>query len=261
MGVSFLYRIKVYLRMLGKGLVRLDVVLLHFPETLLGLFSDHSGSGGFVLKSPSEVRSFYEQFLSGTHLDFYKANNTLTRLKRETTLQLLPSYYGSWMSDSKEACEISFKPHHLSQPSMNTHVLIYEGARDVLLRDSRHFQLLDLQNKYNAKVDFVEFPSKVRRSDRYMGSNFTDVICEVSNMIQSESGPVLVVTWMNSGDSRNAPGCREFVEKVDSELQKKGIGHDRYKITYFGARRHQIHQLIPGFLLHHTTRELEYSGG
>ena len=62
---------------------------------------------------------------------------------------------------------------------MGSHVIIYEGAGDVLLGKSSCFKLLDIIPKYNSQVDFRVFTfglsrkhNRIMQRMRYLSSLF-----------------------------------------------------------------------------------------
>lgn len=206
-----------------------------FPKHILGIFSQQEIKGGWKCKSDVDIRKAYEKFLKGTEADFYRSTSRLFNLRRETVLKLIPQYYEHWMRSSDKNCQITFKPSNLCQPGINTHVLVYEGAGDILLGSSSFYQLLDIQGKYNSNVVFSSFPFKFRRDDTRLNNNYKKAMDEVVKIICNESGKVLLVVWKSYGEDRNKDSNMNFIEAVEEELDRRGIDKARYKVTYYGA--------------------------
>lgn len=82
------------------------------------------------------------------------------KIKRDVILSLIPKYYNEWMqSPKKDECNITFNPFDLMQKEVKSHILVLEGAGDLLFGGSnKHFKLLNIQKKYNANVEFESYP-------------------------------------------------------------------------------------------------------
>lgn len=82
-------------------------------------------------------------------------------MKRDVVLGLIPKYYGSWVMSDTDKVGITFYPVDLCPGGMtiSTHILIFEGAGNILFRGSTRFTLLDTESKYNTVTDFRRMDS------------------------------------------------------------------------------------------------------
>lgn len=99
-------------------------------------------------------------------------------------LGLIPKYYDSWMLSDSDRIGITFYPADLCPEGIEicTHVLIFEGAGDILLKGSRNFQLLDVESKYDSVTEFRKVEFGIARKggrDEVRFGRFMDRISEL----------------------------------------------------------------------------------
>ena len=123
-----------------------------FSKGLLGVFSEKNKKGGYRCKSQTNIKDMYDKFIKGGSLDFYKGTDRLSQTKRDVVLGLIPKYYSEWIGMKDKNCNIHFYPSDLIHPSMGSHVIIYEGAGDVLLGKSSCFKLLDIHPSITVRL-------------------------------------------------------------------------------------------------------------
>ena len=93
-------------------------------------------------------------------------------------------------------CNIHFYPSDLIHPGMGSHVIIYEGAGDVLLGKSSCFKLVDIVPKYNSQVDFREFTFGLNRKHKPDNATYASFVKSVRSLYCSSSfGKTLIVIW------------------------------------------------------------------
>lgn len=119
------------------------------------------------------------------------------------------------LSDSDKA-GITFYPVDLCPPGVyiNTHVLIFEGAGDLLFKDSRNFRLLDVDRKYNCVTEFrkIDFGLFRRNLNPRRFDEFTSRIAMLINK------PTLVVCWKDINGGDDGPGKSEYAEQLSEAL-------------------------------------------
>lgn len=198
---------------------------IQFRHSLLGYFER-----GSAIKN-------YNRYIKGTKEDPFKNTTKLTEWKRDLVFDIMPKYLPRWKSlDKGKELEIHFYTADLIQESMNTHVIVFEGAGDILLRTSRLFTLLDIKQKYNTDVVFEEIPDLIL--NRKEPKPNLDIVCKrLADIISSYSGKVLVVVWKNIGKEKDneQSGVSEFRDRVRNQLISSGCMPEKFEVTYYGA--------------------------
>lgn len=211
---------------------------ISFPKALLSGFSEKNKSGSYQCKSMTDIEDTYNTFIKGGSLDFYKGTDRISQIKRDVVLGLIPKYYSEWMGLKDKNCPINFYPSDLIHPGMKSHVLIYEGAGDILFRKSC-FRLLDLSPKYNCQVDFKEFNFYLNRKHEPDDAAYTTFLQSVCTLCRSSVGKTLIVVWKDykrDDDKRlDESGKSEWAEKLKYSLLKEGISGNDFTVTYYGA--------------------------
>ncbi len=206
------------------------------PRSLLGCFSNYNG-GKWECMNPQGVEEAYDKFFYDSSISpFPKAPNKINTIKRHVVLNLIPQYYPQWIAATTQDVNISFTPLHLCVPVINTHLLVLEGAGNVLFDNSKYYRMLDVGQKYNCKVIFESFPFDINRRE-HGKRGFGDFMKWLTSRLKQneKSGKKsLVVVWKNQGEEYNT-GAQGYYEEVVKELGRKKIGKDSYKVIYYGS--------------------------
>lgn len=204
-------------------------------KVLLGLFSDYCG-GTWHCKSPGDMEECYRKFIKGTgHDPFPNQDYRIGRIKKQVVFDLIPKYYTRWIDN--EEVNIKFTPLCLCQPVIKSHILIMEGAGNVLFQESRHYKLLDVPDKYNCMVKFEEFQFGLSRRSDLDEKEYNDYIGWLTKRLLSNhlmGKKTLVVVWMNQGKEAN-DSDRQYYEKVVADMSGKRIDTDSYRVIYYGS--------------------------
>lgn len=207
---------------------------IEFDKPLLGVFGKTDTSGNIVCKTPEELSLYYDKFIRGTSLDFFKGNFKINRIKRDVVLKLIPCYYDSWLLSGKEkTAGITFYPIDLCPESVDikTHVLIFEEAGNILFKDSTRFRLLDVENKYNTVTEFKKLKFGLTRKEDNP-KLFNSFISRIAKLIKR---PTLVVCWKDIEGKEDKPGVSEYAGRVRNALLKKKVDPGLLTVTYYGA--------------------------
>ena len=206
---------------------------VEFDRTLLGIFGKTDEDGRIVSKDKAEIEKYYDSFIRNTKLDFFNDTYKINRIKRDVVLGLIPKYYDSWMVEEGQKVGITFNPVDICPDNVDikTHVLIFEGAGNILFKGSSCFKLLDVKEKYNTITEFkqVEFGLKRNRLDNNKFSSFLD---DVAKLIDK---PSLVVCWKDVNGNDEGPGISSYAERVRNGLLERGLSEDTFSVTYYGA--------------------------
>ena len=206
---------------------------VEFDRTLLGIFGKTDEDGRIVSKDKAEIEKYYDSFIRNTKLDFFNDTYKINRIKRDVVLGLIPKYYDSWMVEEGQKVGITFNPVDICPDNVDikTHVLIFEGAGNILFKGSSCFKLLDVKEKYNTVTEFkqVEFGLKRNRLDNNKFSSFLD---DVAKLIDK---PSLVVCWKDVNGNDEGPGISSYAERVRNGLLERGLSEDTFSVTYYGA--------------------------
>ena len=206
---------------------------VEFDRTLLGIFGKTDEDGRIVSKDKAEIEKYYDSFIRNTKLDFFNDTYKINRIKRDVVLGLIPKYYDSWMVEEGQKVGITFNPVDIcpDNVAIKTHVLIFEGAGNILFKGSSCFKLLDVKEKYNTVTEFkqVEFGLKRNRLDNDKFSSFLD---DVAKLIDK---PSLVVCWKDVNGNDEGPGISSYAERVRNGLLERGLDNSMFSVTYYGA--------------------------
>lgn len=212
-----------------------------FSKGLLGVFSEKNKKGGYRCKSQTDIKDMYDTFIKGGSLEFYKGTDRVSQIKRNVVLGLIPKHYSEWMGMKDKNCNIHFYPSDLIHPSMGSHVIIYEGAGDVLLGKSSCFKLVDIVPKYNSQVDFREFTFGLNRKHKPDNATYASFVKSVRSLYCSSSfGKTLIVIWKDyrTDDERTLTkeaGKSEWADKLREALLTEGLAGSNFTVTYYGA--------------------------
>ena len=206
---------------------------VEFDRTLLGIFGKTDEDGRIVSKDKAEIEKYYDSFIRNTKLDFFNDTYKINRIKRDVVLGLVPKYYDSWMVDEGQKVGITFNPVDIcpDNVAIKTHVLIFEGAGNILFKGSSCFKLLDVKEKYNTVTEFkqVEFGLKRNRLDNDKFSSFLDGIVKLIDK------PSLVVCWKDVNGNDEGPGISSYAERVRNGLLERKVNPEIFSVTYYGA--------------------------
>ena len=205
-----------------------------FDRSMLGLFTTEDDKGNMVCRSPEGIQRFYNRFLKGSRNDLFSNQSfRINRIKRDVVLGLVPKYYDSWMLSDTDSKEIMFYPVDLCPEgvAISTHVLIFEGAGNILFRGSTRFTLLDTENKYNTITEFrrLDFGLRRRSLDEGKFDRFVERIGKLADR------PSLIVCWEDVNDDDEGPGRSGYAERFRKLLSAKGVDPRLFTITYYGA--------------------------
>lgn len=206
---------------------------VEFDRSILGVFSKMDGEGKITCMDKDGISAFYDMFIRNTKMDFFNDTYKINRIKRDVVLGLVPKYYDSWMVDEGQKVGITFNPVDIcpDNVAIKTHVLIFEGAGNILFKGSSCFKLLDVKEKYNTVTEFkqVEFGLKRNRLDNNKFSSFLDGIVKLIDK------PSLVVCWKDVNGNDEGPGISSYAERVRNGLLERGLSEDTFSVTYYGA--------------------------
>ena len=205
-----------------------------FDRSMLGLFTTEDDKGNMVCRSPEGIQRFYNRFLKGSRNDLFSNQSfRINRIKRDVVLGLVPKYYDSWMLSDTDSKEIMFYPVDLCPEgvAISTHVLIFEGAGNILFRGSTRFTLLDTENKYNTITEFrrLDFGLRRRNLDEGKFDGFVERIGKLTDR------PSLIVCWKDVNEDDEGPGRSGYAERFRKLLSAKGVDPRLFTITYYGA--------------------------
>lgn len=198
--------------------------------------------GKWKCKDQAEIKESYARFIEDTPFAFSNTKHKLGRNKRNVALNCIPKYWDEWFNGDNKEMELFFYPTDLCQPGMKTHVLIYEGVGDLLLRNSKRFQLKNISKKYNSTVKFIN--SKITMQPRRTSIDkplFDVMLNSIEAILKKRSGQkTLIVSWKNTGEVKKnidkTGGESKWCKLIDAELMVRGfINGTHYSITYFGG--------------------------
>ena len=211
-------------------------------RTALGCFSEKI-SGEWKCKSRKDLKESYEVFIKGEkNNDFANNSHKLGRLKKDVILNCIPRYWDEWLENKQTEMKISFYPKDLWQAVMHTHILIFEGAGDILLGTSKCFNLLNVPQKYNAHVVFHPISAVQERKEELNQSKLTETVTNLTSILQTlpKGEKILIVVWKNIGKKAEDECCGEssWAKLIDSYLMKFGfMPEQNYSITYYGSNK------------------------
>ena len=208
------------------------------PKYVLGLFGEKDKAGKWRCNDPKVMEEKYDKFIKGTKESFFKENTMLNRIKRKVVLNLIPSLYDRWILTKKDELTITFTPMDLYQKNINTHVLIYEGAGDVLFSGSECYKVLDITEKYDSKLIFEKKSIYKKRYDNYTELEKQATANYLSDIVNGSDGDTLVVVWQSIGKNARDDDNKEESDFVDDVRQRMEVDPDKkYEITYFGSAK------------------------
>lgn len=206
---------------------------VEFDRSILGIFGKTDENGNITCKSPEEINRYYDLFIRGGRNDLFNQAYRINRIKRDVVLGLIPKYYNSWMMSDTDKVGITFYPVDLCPEGMtiSTHILIFEGAGNILFRGSTRFTLLDTENKYNTVTEFRKTDFGLSRKC-FDEVRFGEFVKRISKLIDK---PSLVVCWKDINGDDDGPGKSGYAERFKRLLVAEGVDPNLFTVTYYGA--------------------------
>ena len=196
---------------------------------------DHNGC--WVCKSPQEIWRVYDSFIKGDpKMDYNRKDNVLARTMNSVVLSMIPRLFTSWMAQKGKEYHIQYWPSDLVQLGMRTHVLIYEGAGDILLGNNSKFKLLDVPKKYNSTVYFYSFGFGLSRKAIPTDQEYSSFVVSVHNILNTCQGKTLIIIWKDfKGGLLSEKSDNTYVTKLQDALISDGVPAGSFAVTYYGA--------------------------
>ena len=196
---------------------------------------DHNGS--WVCKSPQEIWRVYDSFIKGDpKMDYNRKEHILARTMNSVVLSMIPRLFTSWMAQKGKEYHIQYWPSDLVQLGMRTHVLIYEGAGDILLGNNSKFKLLDVPKKYNSTVYFYSFGFGLSRKAIPTDQEYSSFVVSVHNILNTCQGKTLIIIWKDfKGGLLSEKSDNTYVTKLQDALISDGVPAGSFAVTYYGA--------------------------
>jgi hypothetical protein len=196
---------------------------------------DHNAS--WVCKSPQEIWRVYDSFIKGDpKMDYNRKEHILARTMNSVVLSMIPRLFTSWMAQKGKEYHIQYWPSDLVQLGMRTHVLIYEGAGDILLGNNSKFKLLDVPKKYNSTVYFYSFGFGLSRKAIPTDQEYSSFVVSVHNILNTCQGKTLIIIWKDfKGGLLSEKSDNTYVTKLQDALISDGVPAGSFAVTYYGA--------------------------
>lgn len=206
---------------------------VEFDRSMLGIFGKTDENGNITCKSPEEMNRYYDLFIRGGRNDLFNQAYRINRIKRDVVLGLIPKYYDSWMMSDTDRVGITFYPVDLCPEGMtiSTHILIFEGAGNILFRGSTRFTLLDTENKYNTVTEFRKMDFGLSRKC-FDEAGFGTFVKRIGRLIDK---PSLIVCWKDINGDDDGPGKSGYAERFRRLLVAEGVDPGLFTVTYYGA--------------------------
>ena len=206
---------------------------VEFDRSMLGIFGKTDENGNIVCKPPEELDRYYDLFIRGGRNDLFNQAYRINRMKRDVVLGLIPKYYGSWMMSDTDRVGITFYPVDLCPEGMtiSTHVLIFEGAGNILFRGSTRLTLLDTESKYNTVTEFRKMDFGLSRKC-FDEVGFGTFVKRIGRLIDK---PSLIVCWKDINGDDDGPGKSGYAERFRRLLVAEGVDPGLFTVTYYGA--------------------------
>lgn len=169
-----------------------------------------------------DLLKVYEEYCEGIEFDFLKGNKQFKMQRKETILKSIPNLLPCWEQMPDKIFNLYFLPSLLIQKEMKSHVLLFEGVGDVLLKDSKKFKLIETQERrYNSTVKCNLFKISNERKKKFSPNTITEYIDDLSNVLAIARGKTLVVSWKDiRGLEDERRGESEFANKLQQEIDK-----------------------------------------
>lgn len=211
------------------------------PRSFLGNFSLKT-STGWCCKDIQTIDAEYNQFIKDTPQDPFKHHTVLDALKYKSVLSMIPRLYHMWMAEEKKQdISIVFRPRDLVRVNMQTHILIFEGAADLILAGSQFTMSLSMGRKYNADIHFWQLPIHTKRGDNFKQEDYCktlDKIVEIINGNTTFQKKTLVCVWQTSSkDDQSDVNQSVHRDWVRCYLTKQGCAPLMFDVIYYGENK------------------------
>ena len=206
---------------------------VEFDRSMLGIFGKTDENGNIICKPPEELGRYYDLFIRGGRNDLFNQAYRINRMKRDVVLGLIPKYYGSWVMSDTDKVGITFYPVDLCPGGMtiSTHILIFEGAGNILFRGSTRFTLLDTESKYNTVTEFRKMDFGLSRKC-FDEAGFGIFVERIGRLIDK---PTLIECWKDINGDDDGPGKSGYAERFKRLLVAEGVDPGLFTVTYYGA--------------------------
>ncbi len=191
-------------------------------------------------KSRNEIFDIWQNWLRDTPDDpFPRQNCKINMIKASVIIDMIPKYFEQWKSQKGQELSIVYTPADLQQDVINTHVVIMEGAGDLLFQGADRYELLDCTNKkYNSPVNFEKFSFSLKRRTNISDEEMSGFCGALANKLYENKclgKKTLVVVWKTSGFNSDTEHGDDFYGGVCRNLTGYGLNPYLYHVTYFGA--------------------------
>ena len=206
---------------------------VEFDRSMLGIFGKTDENGNIICKPPEELGRYYDLFIRGGRTGLFNQAYRINRMKRDVVLGLIPKYFGSWVMSVTDKVGITFYPVDLCPGGMtiSTHILIFEGAGNILFRGSTRFTLLDTESKYNTVTEFRKMDFGLSRKC-FDEAGFGIFVERIGRLIDK---PTLIVCWKDINGDDDGPGKSGYAERFKRLLVAEGVDPGLFTVTYYGA--------------------------
>lgn len=210
------------------------------PRALMTAFAQKDIYGQWQPLPLHMVRDNYRNFIKDTPLDpFPKDKTHINRIKRDVIMNLIPQYCSRWCNSKDSELKITFTPLHLARQQVNTMIMVLEGVGNVLFQGSQYYTLLDIKDKYNCKVRFVQFPFGLKRRENLAPNAYAQFISIISDRIrwnQQNGKKTLVVVWKNQGVNSATENDDKYFNEVKNNLALDSrLIYGMYDVIYYGS--------------------------
>lgn len=218
------------------------------PKCFLGIFSEDV-NGVSQCKPIDGLLKGYNDYIKYTQQDPFHHYTRLDALEEESVLSMIPTMYPTWISEERtKNLDIIFRPRNLVVPQMQTHVLVFEGAADLLLRNSPFIFSPSNGRKYNADVHFYKIPFEVKRGadfnnniNKYMAS--LQVVSEIILRNIDHGKKTLVCLWKSSStkedsEETNSSQFRDMIkDKLLQDVTSHNYNPQMFDVIYYGENK------------------------
>lgn len=218
------------------------------PYCLLGDFSIKHNND-WICKTPAEIHDSYNRFIKNTHQDPFGHQTHLDQVEMESVLSMVPTMHYTWISQSPtQDIEIYFRPRDLAVKHIQTHVLFFEGAANLLLQNSPFTVVPTHGKKYNAYVYFHSIPLTTTRGKEFNRNHYQFSLKSVIDIVlhnRTNKKKTLLCVWKTEDSSKtdmDLANSSQFRDSVKDYLihsfKQIGIDCDSYfDVIYYGENK------------------------
>lgn len=211
------------------------------PKTFLSSFCNGYSVGNWQCYPSEKVKGIYNHFFKNqTSSPFPKSNTAISDIKRNVIFKMIPEYFDQWINSTEKDAEISFTPLHLSQQKVNTHIVVLEGAGNVLFEGSQFYKLIDVEEKYNCRVRFSSFPFMMKRREDKTDVNALNsfILWSLNRLMENQrmGKKTLLVVWKNLGKDSTEPNNSDYFHMIVQSLSEcRELNKGMYRVIYYGS--------------------------